>query len=169
MENKLCNDSAWPWPYSVRTVDSSWVFTDQGQINLGYFCSYMWTAGQHPWLLVELQQKAVIDDATCDSVKHWHTGEAWIFSIIITKYERHGEPDHRARQENKTTGRVCQGSIFQEKLHNQSVPESSTRSHSIRSEPCHDTTGNQDMEEPCETQFTSKYSLKGYLKCYPGL
>lgn len=98
-----------------------------------------------------------------------NTGEIWIFSMFTVKHEWHREPGHRARQENKTTGRVCLGSVFQEKLQNQSVPESISNNHSISPEPCPDTTGNQDVGEPCETQFMSKYSVKGYLKCYTGL
>lgn len=153
--------------YTVSlTGDSSWLFADQGQTNLGFFCCYMWTADSTPgcmwsfskglWLMMPL-------------VLAQNTGESWIFSIITMKHERHEEPGHRARQENKTTGRVCLGSIFQGNLQNQSVPESSSSSHSSRPEPCPDTTGNQNIGEPCETQSMSKYSLKGYLTCYPGL
>lgn len=117
---------------------------------------YTWSFSTGLWLMMPL-------------VAAQNTGESWIFSIITTKHEQHGEPGHRARQENKTTGRVCLGSIFQENLQNQSVSESSSSSQSIRPEPCPATTGNQDMGELSETQFMSKYSLKGYLKCYPGL
>lgn len=101
MKNKQCSDSAWPCPFSVRTGDSSWISTDQGQTNLGFFCCYMWTAGQLPWLHGELQHRAVIDDATCGSPKHWrklnflhYYNKAWT-TWRTRSQSQTGEQNHR--------------------------------------------------------------------------
>lgn len=128
MKNKECSDSAWPCPFSVRTGDSSWVSTDQGQTNLGFFCCYMWTAGQHPWLHVELQHRAVIDDATCGSPKHWrklnflhYYNKAWT-TWRTRSQSQTGEQNHRKslsgqHLSGKSSKSVCIWKQFQQPIH----------------------------------------------------
>lgn len=149
MKNKQCSDSAWPWPYSVRTGDSSWVFT--GQTNLGFFAPTLWTAGQTPWQHVE--QRAVIDDATCGSLKNWrklnflhYHNEAWT-TWRNRSQSQTGEQNQRKslsgqHLSGKTSKSFCTWKQFQQPLH--------------QTRACPDTTGNQDMGGPSETQFMSK-------------